>query len=351
MKISIRTLASALDTQTEVIRLATAIDEWRQDTGAPNLLDIDPSLVAERPSPPSKFNGMNTGDYNSVWRMLHFDMLMPALEQMVDKAEKDDRMSRLIIDSTSAPKHSFIDAILNHAEQLKTLPEKIGNIVRNLPENSKDLPKDLQKFLDGERKEMPENNVLGRVIQAHYAVKTGDYTAYGMPEEAEAYLEGGKKDLSSRTQGYFGKMFLECPLLDSDGDVLDQISANDLLKTYMWLSKPAVVEMVRPNLQGAASLVAADLVMFLDELRDYGIDITEFDVPEHTFERLHSDDDLLHRTAKPLLITEKIRNNQKHSSDNLGEVASMLWPDTIDAACNAVYQKESLAKAAATLEF
>jgi hypothetical protein len=109
------------------------------------------------------------------------------------------------------------------------------------------------------------------------------------------------KHLFERNKTYTLSYLKKCPIINEDGTISSQISANQILALYRWFSNQNVVEMVRPNLEGAAAEASIQLSMFLETLYDESkgkVDFRHFDVPPQVLESLQSNEEALARFGR-----------------------------------------------------
>lgn len=299
MQLSFKETFQALRIQTRAIERLTHTNAWRRPTRQGGI--DDPTLTSECVTPPSKPNGAFTGKKGNVWYTLHFQLIIPALRNLQNRAETSNYIGNISFTHTEVTAFfGAFDQLQGHAEQINEWADRIPEILRNLPETPEDLNSDLKALLDAEISTPAANHLVGRLLQSYYACKFNSYGGFGLPEETSEYLKGGD-NLFERNKTYTLSYLKKCPIINEDGTISSQISANQILALYRWFSNQNVVEMVRPNLEGAAAEASIQLSMFLETLYDESkgkVDFRHFDVPPQVLESLQSNEEALARFGR-----------------------------------------------------
>ena len=324
MQLSFQDVFQALSTLTDALPTITGVDIWRRATNEPNLAQVDPSLLDECVTPPSKREGIFTGKKGTVWDTLHFVILLPALQQLASRSETDELNSFELDEDQAIQAFGAFAHLKRHIAQYHEWEDRLPDILDNLPPEPSNLDPELRRFFEGEIKEQPDNHIVGRLLQAYYIQTNRRYRLNGAPRRMAPYLENSK-GLFDRTQRYVMNRLQSCPLpVDSSGRVPDIISASDLLKTYSWFSCPTVVEMVLPNLKGAAAKAAISLSAFLEDINmQTGQDLRDFDVDFKTMQSLQNNKELLWRFEKVTLILDAL--NKRQAGDALDKINCKIW--------------------------
>jgi len=327
-RLSYAVLFQALESQTELMQQLKGSDIWREQNGDQDheFADI---MVSEGVTPPTKSDGVFTGDQNSFWHTLHFKLLVPALVKMSQRLHERG-LDDITFDLNEA--ENFFSPLPDVAAHLKEENRRRHTwpaMIETLPDDHQDLSADLREALDNEIKDPPDNTLTGRLLQSYYACKTGDFEGYGLPEQIPQYLDGGKFDLFERTKLYAMTYLDLCPLPQNEsGGVKESLTATDMLATYGWFAKPYVVEMVKPNMEGAAATVSHEMTNFFDDvffLSDAEIDLRYFDVPEQVCNDLAQNDEAYDRVV---LFADMMQ--EKGDADGayaLDQVINVLWDD------------------------
>lgn len=325
MKLSFRDTFAALKTQTAISQSLFGVNEWREPSADFNAS----SFASERVTPPSKKGQDTVGETRSVWYTLHFKLLIPAVRELGKRAFEAN-LQAVQFSKEEVPKYvRAFDDICGHLEQIHSWGNELHRTLDDLPENPDDLDYNLAQLLEDEVADPPANHIFGRLLQAYYAVQTGEYSRFGLPAETGDYF--GEKDIFERTKRYAFKELLDCPFsIDETGRVSEEISGTDILKFYRWFASPNVVEFVLPNFTGAAEAAADDLSNFLDDVYDRtsgDIDLRYYQVSEKLQESLHSNHDLLRRIGFMAEMVPAIDPQHQFipGVNSLTELAKQIW--------------------------
>lgn len=340
-RLSYAVLFQALESQTELMQQLKGSDIWRKQNGEQDeeLVEI---LVSEGVTPPTKSDGAFTGDQNSFWHTLHFKLLVPALVKMSQHVQ-DQGLDDITFDINEAERFfSPLPDIAAHIKEAHRKRHTWPALIEMLPDNHEELSAELRKALENEIKDPPNNTLTGRLLQSYYACKTGDFEGFGLPEQIPEYLEGGKFDLFERTQLYAVTYLDLCPLPQNEnGEVEETLTAKDILATYGWFAKPYVVEMVKPNLEGAAATVSHEMTEFFDHVffqSGAEIDLRYFDVPEQVQEELSQSDEAYERAV---LFADMMQDNgNTDGAYALDQVINVLWDDEDDTTLESLFAAE-----------
>ncbi|MEM8833460.1 MAG: hypothetical protein AAGB32_02855 [Pseudomonadota bacterium] len=332
MQISFRQAFAALSTQTAIAQSLAGVDSYRRPLPAGHDFGC-PVPASERVSPLSKLRHTFSGDEDSVWHTLHFKLINPAIWDLSRRA-KEAKLSDLKFNHEEASKYirAFPD-LRAHLQQLHVWRNRTEPILENLREDPEMLSPELASLLAAEIPEVPANHIVGRLLQTYYAVQTGDFARFGIPVESENYFdeEGAEErnNMHVRMRAYVLEELQKCPLpTDDKGQIVDEISGMDILEFYRWLASTRVVEFVLPDFQGAAEVVANDLVAFLDDISDT-IDLRSFTVREKMQKELRADEDLLRRVGMMEQRFEKVPVDLRREgpSGALTYLAKQIWPE------------------------
>lgn len=297
ISISFRDTFDAIGLTMATIDIGNGIDPWRRQSHEGKIKEINHPLSKERTVPPSKINGVNTGDKKSLWHYFHVNILMPGLDRLADYRNIDQlRRITLSHEEAEAFIHEF-PTVCAHIQQHTEFKDEINNFdPSSLPENPEDLSEEDKAFLTNEI-EHGHNHLYGRLLQIHYAHKFRSYSEYGLPEETGNYFKGGKKDIVERTIKYAQERVHKCPLISQEtGEVLNPIPLGDLIAYYAWLNNIYTVEMITPEYTGAATIAARKLCSLLDFTADTtDLDLRMIDVPHKVAQKLQKDKSLLER--------------------------------------------------------
>lgn len=333
MEIPLRTVFNAISLTMLLIEHGRGVNAWRQQTKK-GLLPPDHILRDEGTAPPSKPEGVHTGEKGNIWHSLHMVILIPALHRLKDHSDNDKLKGRFLTPEKTREYIGHFDVLKAHIQQHHEHRETIIELQNyDFPDDPDDLPPNLKAFLDGERNnggnvENNANHLIGRIIQAYYAHKTGDYPGFGLPPEAKAYFESkGGLDLFQRTLIYARDWVSKCPL-DKDST-----SLADALKFYSWLANPAVVEMITPKFTGAASAAGeklSNLVDFIHEETD--IDLRQIVLTPTAAQQLRKNPTLLERIKAMEEFFRRYHNYPEIGRVDLTpiiEIRQKLWLESV----------------------
>ena len=328
MEIPLRTIFNTIALTMHLIEHGVGVNAWRQKVKK-GLLPPNHLLRSEGTFPHSKPTGHNRGDKNGIWNQIHMVILIPAIRNF-ENLSRDKKLESQFLEEDKAKEYIFhLDTLRTHIAQHKECKKALENIQKNgLPESVDDLPT-VYKQLLGNEVQSNANHLLGRVIQAFYANKTGDYEGFGLPPEAKGYFEGGKYNVFERTLIYATQEITRNPLYPD----IEIKSLSQGLRYYAWLSCPSVVEMITPKFTGAASQAAGNLNLFLDFIHDKtGVDIRNATPCNNTVQQLRENKHLLMRLNLMEQFFTDHANAPEIAALNLdltpiADLKATIWPE------------------------
>ena len=304
MKIPLRTVFNAISLTMLLIEHGVGVNAWRQKTKK-GLLPRGHILQDEGTVPTSKPEGNNTGEIGNIWHSLHMIILIPVLRRLKDHARNNTLKKYTLTTAQARDYIGHFDILKAHIQQHFENHRTIEGFQRySFPDDPSDLPENLKKLLDDEIQDNA-NHLVGRIIQAYYANKTGDYQKFGLPIEAKAYFESSKRglDLFERTLIYARDWVSSCPLHD------EETSLATALQFYSWLSNPAIVEMVTPKFTGAASAAGQKLSALVDFIyEETEIDLRDIVLTPKKAQKLRENATLLDRLKAMEAFFERYHN-------------------------------------------
>ena len=291
MRIPLRTVFNALNLTMLLIEHGVGINVWRQKTKK-GLLPANHILRDEGTVPTSKPGGNNTGKQGNIWHSLHMIILIPTLHRLKKHARNDTLKKYALTTAQARDYIGHFGTLKAHIQQHFENHRTIEGFQRySFPEDPSDLPENLKRLLDNEIQHNA-NHLVGRIVQAYYANKTGDYQKFGLPIESKAYFESSKKgtDLFERTLVYARDWVSNCPLHD------EETSLATALQFYSWLANPAIVEMITPKFTGAASAAGKKLSGLVDFIyEETAIDLRDIVLTPTKAQKLRENTTLLER--------------------------------------------------------
>lgn len=266
MHLTFREIAEAVQSLTTALPFITGYDLWREPTGQPFLADITPEMSKHGVVPHTKPEGNNVGTPDGLWFRLHMQLLLPAIHSISQQAGETQALENFALDLEEAQAYfGPLSQLIRHIKDRAAYThESLREAIENIDPCSKRL--DHSQPL---ARPSPKTNetMMGRLILAKLASQETTperVRAFGFPPNTLKYLKGGKADIFKRISNYFLHEVPHCPIYDWINSGETHITAQQMFALYAWFARPEIVEMVQPNLQGAAQKTAGEIADFLD---------------------------------------------------------------------------------------
>ncbi len=260
----------------------TGLDEWRQQAGGAGHGVFDPALAAMlAKQPPSK---AGTLAQPSLWTALHFSIALPVLFWTIRKYSEDPLTAGLQLSEERAARSfpAFMPIAAHYVEHRRlagtvgTAPDAaawralldrhIQFPITSVGEALQALPSPLQKAA----KDAVQGDVslAGRIVLAYLVEHGVAAAALGIDNRVKPYIEpigdGPRQSFFERLCAAYAELPQLAPFLDDYDGCSVRLDA--FLGLVSWYGRPHVVEMVVPNMSGAAAHAARALIALFKEL-------------------------------------------------------------------------------------